>query len=49
MHEGHMRLVVDRWGLIEPIPSAEQPKEEVDTDPEKNLSAAEYELVSVPA
>jgi hypothetical protein len=49
MYASHMRLAVDRWGLIEPVPAKEQPKEEVNLDADKNLSQTEYELVNVPA
>lgn len=47
MHENKMRLVVDRWGLIEPVPAAQQPKDEQPLE-SNNLSATEYELVDVP-
>ena len=41
MYKGHMRLVVDVWGLIEPSEKelAEQPLAS------NNLSDVEYELV----
>jgi len=40
---GHMRLVIDRWGLIEPIPQAQQPNEQINTA--NALSDTEFELV----
>jgi len=41
MYKGHMRLVVDIWGLIEPS------EKELDEQPltTNNLSSIEYELV----
>jgi len=41
MYKGHMRLVVDIWGLIEPT------EKELDEQPlaSNNLSDVEYELV----
>lgn len=47
MYLGHMRLHVDRWGLIETVPVDQQPKENVNTDAQKNLSNAEFELVDI--
>lgn len=43
MYQGHMRLSVDKWGLIEPSP---QPLTG-DFNTDLNLSNTEYELVSV--
>jgi replication factor A1 len=43
MFKGHMRLGVDKWGLIEP--AKEELKEDINTA--ENLSETEYELVSV--
>lgn len=41
MYKGHMRLVVDIWGLIEPS------EKQLDEQPllTNNLSSIEYELV----
>lgn len=40
MHNGHMRLVIDRWGLIIENSS----REVADEIPKENFSDVEYEL-----
>lgn len=47
MFSSHMRLCVDRWGLIESVPAELVPDEVVDSSAENNLSLTEYELVGV--
>jgi len=45
MFEGHMRLAVGKWGLIEPASQSQHLEEEINT--RENLSETEYELVNV--
>merc|ERR1712154_162984 len=46
VNQGHMRVAVDRWGIIEA--SKDDHKFEVDFKDGKNLSDVEYELVKEP-
>jgi len=46
MFKGHMRLVVDQWGLIEPATNENKISQDV-SNVTNNLSATEYELVNV--
>ena len=49
MFRAHMRVAVDKWGLIEKIQSAKDQPQGVQIKLDNNLSATEYELVTVPA
>lgn len=43
MVQGHIRLLVDKWGKVEPLEG--ETMDEVLKDKDKNVSATEYELV----
>jgi len=45
MFKGHMRLVVDQWGLIEKASTSDAIKDTVNSS--NNMSTVEYELVNV--
>ncbi|KFG48520.1 nuclear factor NF7, partial [Toxoplasma gondii VAND] len=46
MEEGHMKLVVDRWGkIISDIPEAEKESFNFTVNSARDMSATEYELV----
>ncbi len=42
----HMRLIVDRWAVLEPVPLAEQPPADTQLNTQNNLSATEYEQIA---
>jgi len=44
MVQGHIRVAVDKWGKVEKID--EHLEQEVEKDPNKNISSTEYELVA---
>jgi replication factor A1 len=49
MFKNHMRLAVDKWGLIEPATDLTAQQQQVQVNTATNLSDTEYELINVPA
>ena len=49
MFQSHIRLLVDRWGKIEVAADDAKRDQRIANEPEKNISAQEYQLVDVPA
>jgi len=45
-NSAHMRLIVDRWAVLEPVPLAQQPPADTKLNKDNNLSAEEYESVA---
>ena len=52
MFKGFMRLTVDKWGKLEDVsntpPSSPIPQSTFEVNTSHNLSAIEYELVTIP-
>jgi len=49
MFKNHMRLTVDKWGIIEPALDLNQQQLQQQVNTAVNLSDTEYELINVPA